>query len=204
MTGVEAEVYYMFHGPLGIQTRDYTIKPEIRQALATAVDTLKLLKKTDTTLDVDTWIDDRFIRQAARAEGLDYDARLKDYAAAAAARERRAHRRADPRAEAGRARSGSRARPRCAPTRRRSRRWRALAELARQGKPVRAAFVHDRETGVKLFADQAFFVANEARHGADPAEVVAAFLTEERAQAWAHAHHGRVRPPARVTAAAQP
>ena len=79
VTGIEAEVNYMFHGPLGIQTRDYTIKPEIRQALATAVDTLKLLKKTDTTLDLDTWIDDRFIRQAARAEGLDYEARLKSY-----------------------------------------------------------------------------------------------------------------------------
>ena len=39
----------------------------------------------------------------------------------------------------------------------------ALAELGRQGKAVRAAFVHDRETGVKLFADRAFFVENDDR-----------------------------------------
>src|SRR5207248_5464559 len=44
VTGVEAEVNYMFHGPLGIQTRDFTIKPEVRKGIAVAVDTLKLLK----------------------------------------------------------------------------------------------------------------------------------------------------------------
>ena len=203
VTGIEAEVDYMFHGPLGIQTRDYTIKPEIRQALATAVDTLKLLKKTDTTLDLGSWIDDRFIRQAARAEGLDYDGHLKDY---------------DPLPLRGNdARTGEAIRePKLA-----GQIWvkgeakvraystpqstlAAIKELGHQGKPIRAAFVQDRETGVKLLADRAFFVENDGDpRGAHP-EVAAAFLTAERAQAWARVHHGRVRPPARVTAAAQP
>jgi hypothetical protein len=29
MEGIEAEVFYAFHGPHGIQTRDYTLKPEV-------------------------------------------------------------------------------------------------------------------------------------------------------------------------------
>ncbi len=39
VSGVEAEVAYMFHGPLGIQTRDFTIKPELKKGLAIAVET---------------------------------------------------------------------------------------------------------------------------------------------------------------------
>ena len=43
VTGVDAEVDYLFHGPLGLQTRDFTWKPEYRQAVATSIETLKLL-----------------------------------------------------------------------------------------------------------------------------------------------------------------
>ncbi len=32
-TGIEAEVFYSFHGPHGIQTRDYTFKPEVLTAI---------------------------------------------------------------------------------------------------------------------------------------------------------------------------
>ncbi|TIU20528.1 MAG: nitrate ABC transporter substrate-binding protein, partial [Mesorhizobium sp.] len=80
VTGVEAEVEYLFHGPLGLQTRDLSWKPEYRQAVATAIDTLRLLKKTDQSLDVNSFVDDRFIKAAFKASGLDYDAALKNYA----------------------------------------------------------------------------------------------------------------------------
>jgi NitT/TauT family transport system substrate-binding protein len=80
VTGIEAPVDYLYHGPLGLQTRDLTWKPEYRQALATAIDTLKLLKKTDVNLDANTFIDDRYIREAFKESGLDYDAALKNYA----------------------------------------------------------------------------------------------------------------------------
>ena len=59
VTGIEAEVNYLFHGPLGLQTRDLTWKPEYRQALATSIETLRLLKRTTPTLDVDSFIDDQ-------------------------------------------------------------------------------------------------------------------------------------------------
>ncbi len=35
VTGIEPEVVYLFHGPLGLQTRDVTWKPEYQQAVAT-------------------------------------------------------------------------------------------------------------------------------------------------------------------------
>ncbi len=79
MTGVEAEVDYLFHGPLGRQTRDLTWKPEYRKAIATAIETLKFLKRADNSLDVHSFIDDRFIRAAFKASGLDYEAALKHY-----------------------------------------------------------------------------------------------------------------------------
>jgi sulfonate transport system substrate-binding protein len=78
-TGVDAEVYYAFHGPRGIQTRDYTLKPEYVGAIRKAQDALEVLKKVDRRIDVGRYVDDRFIRRAAREFGLDYDARLASY-----------------------------------------------------------------------------------------------------------------------------
>jgi NitT/TauT family transport system substrate-binding protein len=79
VTGIEAEVNYLFHGPLGLQTRDLTWKPEYRQATATAIDKLKLLKKTDQGLNTDTFINDTYLREAFKQSGRDYDAALINY-----------------------------------------------------------------------------------------------------------------------------
>jgi NitT/TauT family transport system substrate-binding protein len=62
-------VNYLFHGPLGLQTRDLTWKPEYRQAVATSIDTLKLLKKTDRGLDTAQFIDDQYIRAPSNRPG---------------------------------------------------------------------------------------------------------------------------------------
>ena len=78
-TGIDAEVVYAFHGPQGIQTRDYTLKPEFVNAIKQAQETLKILKKVEKPIDVDQFVNDKFIRQAAKEFGYDYDARLKDY-----------------------------------------------------------------------------------------------------------------------------
>src|SRR5690606_6589577 len=68
-TGVDAEVYYAFHGPRGIQTRDYTLKPEYVTAIRKARDALEVLKKVKRRIDVDRYVNDRFIRQAASEFG---------------------------------------------------------------------------------------------------------------------------------------
>jgi NitT/TauT family transport system substrate-binding protein len=79
VTGIEAPVNYLFHGPLGLQTRDFTWKPEYRQALKTSIDTLRLMRRTDVDLDANTFIDDRYIRAAFKQSGLDYEASLKNH-----------------------------------------------------------------------------------------------------------------------------
>ena len=50
-----------------------------------------MLKKVTKEIDVDSYVNDKFIRQAAKEFGYDYDARLKDYAAAAVRRQRARH-----------------------------------------------------------------------------------------------------------------
>ncbi len=78
VTGIEAAVNYLYHGPLGLQTRDNTWKPEYRKALATSIETLKLMGR-ESPLKLETFIDDSYIRAAFKASGLDYEAKLKNY-----------------------------------------------------------------------------------------------------------------------------
>jgi len=80
VAGVDAEVAYLYHGPLGLQTRDFTWKPEYRQALQTSIDTLKFLKKTDRNIDVTDFIADSYLREAFKQSGLDYEKSLANYA----------------------------------------------------------------------------------------------------------------------------
>ncbi|WP_342049763.1 MULTISPECIES: ABC transporter substrate-binding protein [unclassified Cupriavidus] len=184
VTGVEPEVNYLFHGPLGLQTRDLTWKPEYRKAVQTSFDTLKLLKRADGDLDVNAFIDDSFVRAAFKAEKLDYDAALRDYAQLplkandAATGKRIDH--FDRVAQVwvkGEARVRSYASPEAA--------VQALGALQRDGKEVRAFYAQDRESGIKLLGSQAWFTRDgEGR--------LNAFLLKARAQAWASQHGGQV------------
>jgi NitT/TauT family transport system substrate-binding protein len=184
VTGIEAPVDYLYHGPLGLQTRDLTWKPEYRQAVATAIDTLKLLKKTDASLDPNTFIDDRYIRAAFKASGLDYDTALKNYAKTPLvandaqtgkpiadvrdvtqvwlANEERVRNYAQP-VEA----------------------FAALQTIEKSGGKVRAVYVRDHDSGLKLFADQAWYVK-------DARGAVTAFLAKPGADAYARQTSGAV------------
>jgi len=53
----------------------------------------------------------------------------------------------------------------------------ALDRLAKDGKKVRVTFVHDRDSGLKLFADKVWYVRKDAD--------LAAFLEKDRADKWA-------------------
>ena len=180
-TGVEAEVYYAFHGPQGIQTRDYTLKPEFVEAIRQASQTAKVLKKIKRDLDIASFVDDKLIRQAAREFGYDYDARLKDYA---------------PLPFSGKDYLGSGAvkEPKLAGQvwvagEKKVRLYKsigdtfaALNQLEKQGSKVRVSFVHDRESGLKLFADKAWYVSNKGE--------IVAFLEKSKADRWAEHHQG--------------
>jgi NitT/TauT family transport system substrate-binding protein len=182
-TGIDAEVYYAFHGPHGIQTRDFTLKPEFVTAIRRAQDSLRVLKKVEHPIDVDHYVNDRFIRRAAQEFGYDYDARLKDYA---------------PLPFTGNARDTGKP---VEDVTRAGQIWvkgeptvrlyssveatfAALAQLEQSGQAARVTFVHDRVQGNKLFADKVWYVNQNGK--------LSAFLLEQAARDWAAKNGGQV------------
>jgi NitT/TauT family transport system substrate-binding protein len=184
VTGIDAEVAYLFGGPLGLQTRDLAWKPEYRQALATAIDTLRLLKRHDSALTADAFIDDSYLRAAFKAEGLDYEAQLKNTAKLAL-----------------KANDAATGKP-IADDRRVAQVWvageprvRSYATLegafaeARKieaaGRKLRVVYAQDRDLGIKLLAGQAWFAADDQGR-------LSAFLQKDAAAKFAQAHHAKV------------
>lgn len=185
LTGIDAEVNYLFHGPLGLQTRDFTWKPEYRQALTTAIDTLKLLKKTDQGLNTDKFVQDKYIREAFKQSGLDYKAALANYAQLPL--------------KANDAISGK---P-ITDTKHLAQIWvrgeplvrhyasfkdalKTLKELETAGTDIRAIYAQASDSGIKLLANQAWFVENSQGQ-------IDAFLLKDQAEAFAKTNAGTVR-----------
>jgi NitT/TauT family transport system substrate-binding protein len=182
-TGIDAEVYYAFHGPAGIQTRDYTLKPEFVAALRRAQDSLTVLKKVEHPIEVGHYVNDRFIRQAAKEFGYDYDARLKDYAPLGFSGD--AQDTGKPVRDVTRAgQIWVKGEPRVRLYSSVQATFAALKQLEQSGQKARVTFVHDRIQGNKLFADKVWYVN---QHG-----VLSAFLLEQSARDWASQNGGQV------------
>lgn len=184
VTGIEAEVNYLFHGPLGLQTRNLTWKPEYRQAVQTSIETLKLLKRADSDLDINKFVDDKYIRAAFAQAGRDYDASLKDYAQLPL--QAKDATTGEPITDFSRVAQiwlkdeplvRHYASPEAA--------LKALAGFEKQGKSARVVYAQDRETGIKLLAPKAWFV----RAGGGE---LSAFLLKTSAEDWSKRHGGQV------------
>jgi NitT/TauT family transport system substrate-binding protein len=184
LTGVDAEVNYLFHGPLGLQTRDFTWKPEYRQAVKTSIETLRDMKRTETDLDPNTFIDDQYIRAAFKQSGLNYDAALKNYAKSPLNTKDAVSGKTigDPKRAAQiwvvgepLVRSYANAETAFAEAR----------KLEAANKKIRTVYAHDRETGLKLLAGDAWFVR-------DSNNQISAFLLKASAEAWAGKNKGKV------------
>ncbi|WP_250523670.1 ABC transporter substrate-binding protein [Caballeronia sp. NCF2] len=78
-TGVNKEVAYIFLGPGGIHTLDPTLKPRWIKALKTDYAVLKKLNMVKD-LDIDTWVNDSFVREAFKETGRNYDTQLASFA----------------------------------------------------------------------------------------------------------------------------
>ncbi|MGM9482440.1 ABC transporter substrate-binding protein [Roseateles sp. NT4] len=182
VTGIEAAVNYLYHGPLGLQTRDNTWKPEYRKALATSIETLKLMGR-ESPLKAETFIDDSYIRAAFKASGLDYEAKLKNYDKLAL-----------------KANDAVTGKP-ITDFQRVAGIWLvgepkvrhyatiegALADLRKleaEGKKARGVYVHDLVHRIKLLAPNASFVA-------DANGQLSAFLQKDAANAYAAAVKGK-------------
>jgi NitT/TauT family transport system substrate-binding protein len=185
MTGIDAPVVYLFHGPLGLQRRDLAWTKEFRQDLATSIDTLRLLKRADEGLDLETFIDDALIRRAMKEAGLDYESRLSAGFAAPALTETST---GDPIADVSRATEiWLTDEPRVRRYSSLETALAALTEAERQGRTARAIYAFDRVSGVKLFADRAWFVS-------EPDGRSSAFLSSAAASEFARGVNGVVRP----------
>jgi len=185
VTGIEAEVNYLFHGPLGLQTRDLTWKPEYRKATQTAIETLKTLKRTDRDLDLDKFITDKYVRDAFKASGKDYDAALKNYAPVSLTAKDAVT--GQPITDFNRlAQVWVKDEPLVRHYASPEAAFKALAELETEGKAIRAVYAQARDSGLKLLAGQAWFVQDDKGQ-------LNAFLLKDQAETFAKQNGGQVR-----------
>ncbi|MFJ2839571.1 ABC transporter substrate-binding protein [Nocardia sp. NPDC087230] len=180
VTGLPAEVVYLYNGPNGLVGFDPTIKPQQVDALGTLLPFLKSLGAL-SDLNLDEFVDDRYVRavygadyETARASvappstltGTDSvcggavdglatasEAWFADTATTAVART-----------------------PTC-----------LLRRIAAAGGTVRAAYVPDHGTGTRLFAATATWVSDP---GAGPDDRLLPFAIRADAQRYAAAHPG--------------
>ncbi|ACE85989.1 ABC transporter substrate-binding protein [Cellvibrio japonicus] len=185
VTGIEAEVNYLFHGPLGLQTRDLTWKPEFRQATQTAIETLKSMKRTERDLDINRFISDQYIRTAFKAAGKDYDKALNNYEPVPLAANDNVT--GEPITDVKRlAQIWVKDEPKVRHYASPEAAFAALADLENEGKGIRAVYAQAYDSGIKLLATQAWFVADDKGQ-------LNAFLLREHATAYASKNGGQVR-----------
>ncbi|QHH97633.1 ABC transporter substrate-binding protein [Acinetobacter dispersus] len=183
-TGIPAEVVYLFHGPLGVQTRDLTWKPEYKQATQTAVDTLKYLGRDDVDINVNQFIDDQYIKKAFQSAGLNYAQQLKNYAQsplvakdALTQKPIQSFDRVTQIWVKGEAKVRSYATPETA--------FADLNKLKQSGKNIRVVYNQDRNLKIKLLANLAWYATDKNGQ-------ISAFLLRGDANNWAKTHGGKV------------
>jgi NitT/TauT family transport system substrate-binding protein len=137
-TGLPAEVVYLYNGAHGIATFDPAVKPQLVTALEQDVSVLKAAKLTGD-VDVDAFVDDRYVKKAL---GTAYTKRLASSPAPAASEVW--------------AKGSEKTTTFKAPKE-------LLTYVARHRDAVRAAYVPDATTGTLWFADKAVWVADGDR-----------------------------------------
>jgi len=183
VTGIEAAVNYLYHGPLGLQTRDLSWKPEYRQALKTSIETLKLLGR-ESPLNAETFIDDHYIREAFKQSGLNYEARLanRDKLPLTANDALTGKPITDVQRAAGIWVQGE---PKVRHYASIEAALGELQKLERSGKSAKAVYVHDLMHRIKLLAPTTWYAL-------DATGQLSAFLQKDAATAYATANKGKV------------
>lgn len=170
-SGVEKEVLYLYFSKGGLLTLDPTIKPQW-------VDTLKyddsVLQNADMIppLDFSKWINDTYVKEAYKKLGLDYAAQVKKIVDPKTANEGMPM-------EIWHARDGIKSYPTIAEF------LKAVAAYNAEGAKLNATYVYDKDSGLKLFGNSAFYV--KALDGQ-----FSAFLRKPDADAYAKKTGGSV------------
>lgn len=170
-TGIEKEVQYLYFSKGGMLTLDATIKPQWIKALE--FDHSVLAKEQQIPpLDFKKWITDRYVREAYKELGRDYDKELATIY--------------DPKVgvkelpdEVWLAREGIKDYTTIADM------LKAVAAYQAQGQKINATYVYDDSLGLKLFGHVAFYV--KAKDGS-----FRAFMRKPDAQAYATKTGGSV------------
>jgi NitT/TauT family transport system substrate-binding protein len=170
-SGVEKEVLYLYFSKGGLLTLDPTIKPQWIDALKYDD---KVLQKEQAIppLDFNAWITDKYVKAAYKNLGLDYAAQEAKIVDPKIANQGMPM-------EIWHARDGIRDYPTIAEF------LKAVAAYNAEGAKLNATYVYDKNSGLKLFGNSAFYVKA-------PDGEFSAFLLKPDADAYAQKAGGSV------------
>ena len=180
-TSIEQEVVYMFLGPSGLQRLNPTIRPVNFDALKNSVTVLQQMGKVDTSINPETvtqWADESYLKQAMQEMKLNYDEVVKagDNFVIAGKDALTEEPITIPNMAAQVWIEGEEQVLNFASI---SNMMEKLQQLKTEGQQATSAiFVHDRNNGWKLFAENSFFVQQ--------GDEISAFLTAAEAEAFAN------------------
>ncbi|WP_198120246.1 ABC transporter substrate-binding protein [Massilia rhizosphaerae] len=184
-TKIEKEVVYIFLGPDGIHTLDPTIKPLLVNAVKTDYGVLQKLGKVKA-FNVDSWVDERYLREAFQQRGLDYDAQKRSLAnydiqgKDPVCGKTIAHPK-----DAGEIWiDGGDIVPLSSPVCT----FMGIRKYQQAGKKIAVVYLFDHALGIKVFADKAFYAVSGSGAGME----VVPFLLKKDAQASAAKSGGTV------------
>ncbi|MFC5753986.1 ABC transporter substrate-binding protein [Actinomadura rugatobispora] len=183
-TGLPAETVYLYNGAGGVATFDTTIKKPLRDAHAQDVPFLKSIGVLQQPLDLSTFVNESYLREAYGA-GYDRDAASTANPAAIKGEDRVCRRQVDDAATAGEvwvsgeAATRPVADPVCL--------LRNVRAVQAEGKTVRAVYAPDAVTGTRWFADKEIWVEDPS---AKAEQRFKPFATQEGADKYIAAHSG--------------
>lgn len=185
-SGIEKEVVYMFLGPSGLQPLDPTIRQVHLDALKNSITTLTELGKVESEVnpeDVAGWVDESYLKTAMEEMELDYEQVIETAQSYKISGEDALTGEPieEPKMAAQIWIQGEDAVTNFASI---PNMMKMLDQLREEGKAADVMFVHDRDNGWKLFAENSYYVNNGGE--------VSAFLLKEDADQFAATSGGQV------------
>lgn len=185
-TKIEKEVGYIFLGPGGIHTLDPSIKPRWLDTIRTAHGVLGKLGRVKE-FDINAWVNETYVRQAFKERGQDYEAQKQTLANYdIQGKDPICKRMVTLPKDAGEIwlEGGS-----IVPVSSPSCLLAGIRQYQSEGKKVAAAYLFDKELGIKVFADKAFYAVDSR----NPRAVqMVPFLLKKDAEAFAARNGGKL------------
>jgi NitT/TauT family transport system substrate-binding protein len=185
-TKINKEVAYVFLGPGGMHTLDPTIKPKWVDSIATSYGILQKLNMIKP-LNIGAWVNDSYVKQAFKEQGLDYDKQLASMSGYnVTGTDTICNASVDKPLEAGEVwvEGGdilTFSSPGCTLL--------GVKKLTGENRKLNAVYLVDHALGIKVFADAAFYAISTK---APKKPVVVPFLLKKDAEAHAAKNDGKL------------